>query len=78
MIEIWEPRYRDMTVLLAKDKLPEGKDVEVEIVKSKAYKGKYVVAAKDLYDSPDELMKTKSGFMKPMKAVPFNKLRRVE
>ena len=78
MIEIWEPRYKDMTVLLAKDRLVEGKDAEVEIVKSKAYKGKYVVAAKDLDESPDELMKTKSGFMKPMKAVPFNKLRRVE
>lgn len=78
MIEIWEPRYKDMTVLIARDKIVAGKDAEVEITKSKAYKGKYVVSAKDLEESPDELMKTKSGFMKPMKAVPFNKLRRTE
>lgn len=78
MIEIWEPRYKDMTVLLARDKIAVGKDAEIEITKSKAYKGRYVVSAKDLEESPDELMKTKSGFMKPMKAVPFNKLRRME
>lgn len=77
MIEIWEPRYRDMTVLLAKDKLISGEDTEVEITKSKAYKGKYTVSAKDIEKSPDEVMKTKTGIMKPMKAVPFDKLRRI-
>ena len=36
MIEIWEPRYKDMTVLVAKDKIVAGKDVDIEITKSKA------------------------------------------
>lgn len=78
MIEVWAPRYRNMTVLLARDKLVAGKDAEVEITKSKAYNGKYIVSAKDLEEAEDELMKTKAGFMKPMKSVPFEKLRRIE
>jgi hypothetical protein len=78
MIEIWEPRYKDMTVLVAKDKIVAGKDVDIEITKSKAYKGKYVVSSEDVANAPSETMKTRTGALKPMKAIPFDKLRRVE
>ena len=42
MIEIWEPRYHDMTVLIKPSRLTPGQDAEVRITKGK-YAGEYLL-----------------------------------
>ena len=42
MIEIWEPRYHDMTVLIKPSRLTAGQDADVRITKGK-YAGEYLL-----------------------------------
>lgn len=77
MLIIKEPRYHDRTVLLARYKLPCGQDVEVMIMKG-AYKGIYKISNEDICNSPIETMKTKAGKNMLMRAVPLDKLERIE
>lgn len=77
IVEIWEPRYRDRTVLIAKNKIVEGKDLGITIQKG-AYKGDYIASAAVLAESPDDVLKTKSGANLNIKAVPLDKLERFQ
>lgn len=60
MIEIWEPRWHDRTVLIAAYRVKPGEDVEIEIMKS-AFKGRYIVPYEVIEKAPVEKMKTKKG-----------------
>lgn len=77
MITIKSPRYRDRTVLLARYRLPCGKDVEVKITEG-AYKGVYKVSNDVICNSPIEGMETKQGKIIAMRAIPLDAMERVE
>ena len=77
MITIKSPRYRDRTVLLARYRLPCGKDVEVKITEG-AYKGLYKVRNEAIINSPIEGMETKQGKIIAMRAIPLDAMERVE
>ena len=77
IVKIIEPRYRDMTVLLARFKLPPGQDVNVQILKG-ARKGLYLAKSVDICNSPVESMKTRRGSTISIRAVPLEKLVRIE
>lgn len=77
MIEIRAPRYRDRVVLLAKYRLPCGEGVDVKILYG-AYKGMYHVSNEVICQSPVEPMTTKQGKQIAMRAVPLDKMERVE
>lgn len=76
-IQVWEPRYRDMAVLVARFKIPAGGDINVEIMRG-ARKGLYHVTNESICSSPIEFMQTKSGKKLEMRAIPFSKLERIE
>lgn len=76
-INIKEPRYRDMTVLVARFRLPPAQDVEIEIEKG-ARKGFYRAKSEVICSSPIEFMKTKNGRKLEMRAIPLSKLERIE
>lgn len=73
MLEIFEPRYRDRSVLIACYHIVEGRDLEIEITKG-AYAGFYRVPAEVIKSSPIEKMETKSGRLMNIKAVPLDEL----
>lgn len=77
MIDIKAPRYRDRVVLLAKYRLPCGTGVDVRILYG-AYKGVYHVSNEVICQSPVEPMTTKQGKQIAMRAVPLDKMERVE
>lgn len=77
MIKIRAPRYRDRVVLLAKYRLPCGEGVDVRILYG-AYKGVYHVSNEVICQSPVEPMTTKQGKQIQMRAVPLDKMERVE
>lgn len=77
MIEIWEPRYRDRTVLIAKYRIPCGRDFQIRI-KRGAYKGVYLVRNDVVITSAEEKMKAKSGADIAVRAVAIEKLERLE
>ena len=77
MIEIKAPRYHDRVCLLAKYRLPCGQDVTVKILYG-AYKGVYRVTNETICESAVESMKTKAGKTIQMRAVPLDKMERVE
>lgn len=77
MIEIRAPRYRDRVVLLAKYRLPCGEGVDVRILYG-AYKGVYHVSNDVICQSPVEPMTTKQGKQIAMRAVPLDKMERIE
>lgn len=77
MIEIRAPRYRDRVVLLAKYRLPCGEGVDARILYG-AYKGVYHVSNEVISQSPVEPMTTKQGKQIAMRAVPLDKMERVE
>ena len=74
MIEVFEPRYRDRVVLLAKYRLQEGRDQVVRITKG-AYKGDYMVTWEDIKNAKDDVMSSKTGFEVKLKAVALDKLK---
>lgn len=76
-ISIFEPRYRDMTVLVARYKIPAGNDIMVDIKKG-ARAGKYLVRNENICKSPIEQMKTKTGKYITMRAISLDYLERVE
>ena len=73
MIEIWEPRYRDKTVLLAEHRLRTGEDADVKITKG-YYAGNYKVDSETLANAERETMKTKKGGEITVVIVPLDKL----
>lgn len=73
MIEIWEPRYRDKTVLLAGYRLLAGEDAEVKIVKG-YYAGNYKVSSDTINEAQRETMKTKKGGEITVVIIPLEKL----
>lgn len=76
VIVVFEPRYRDKKVLLAKYRLPKNEDVIVNITKG-AYKGNYKVSAKDIAEADDDVMQSKQGNHIALKAVSLDKLERI-
>jgi hypothetical protein len=76
MIRIKAPRYHDRKLLLARYRLPCGKDVQVEILYG-AYKGIYNVKNETIINSPIESMKTRNGKNIEMRAVDLDKLERI-
>lgn len=77
MIEIIEPRYHDRCVLIARYKIPCGKDIQIKILRG-AYKGVYSIKNDVIIKSPVEGMMTKSGKMMSVRAVPIDKMERIE
>ena len=77
VIKILEPRYRDMRVLVARFRIPCGGDIKVKIVYG-ARKGLYMVKNADICASPIEYMTTRAGKKIPMRAIPIDKLERIE
>lgn len=77
MIEVWEPRYRDKSVLLAVYRLPKEGDVEFKITKG-FYAGEYTVSREDLKSAKREVMKTKKGEDIQMVSVPLEKIKKKE
>ena len=77
MIEIWEPRYRDNTVLVASRKVRQGEDIEIAITRG-YYKGQYTVKAKDIAESPREMMTTRTGGQIEVIAVKLSMLKKKE
>lgn len=76
MIEIWEPRYRDRSVLLAKYKVNRLKsDIGVKVkIEKGAYKGDWLVSNEALEDAKEEKMKTKNGMEIEMISVPLERM----
>ena len=74
MIEIWEPRWHDRKVLIAKYKIPSGDDdFEIEIMKT-CVKGTYKVPKWLVKESEVENMNTKKGGTIEVVAVSLDKL----
>ena len=73
MIEIWEPRYRDMSVLVARFKIPAGQDFDV-LIKKGSRKGLYLVKNSVVVNSPIEKMKTRTGKQIEVRVIPLSKL----
>jgi len=76
-IKIWEPRYRDMTVLVARYRIPPASDIQVQIMKG-ARKGLYLVKSEAICSAPIEMMATKSKRKIEMRVIPFSKLERID
>lgn len=72
-LEIFEPRYRDRTVLLAKYKLRAGEDARIKIVKG-YYAGNYTIPSEVVASASMETMKTKRGGEISVVVVPLDKL----
>lgn len=77
MIKIWQPRWKDRRVLIARYRIPAGQDFEIEITQSAA-KGIYRVPNSLICKSPIEVMKTKTGKEIQMRAVPLDELERIK
>ena len=77
MIKILSPRYHDQVVLVARYRIPCGQDITVQIEKG-ARAGIYKVKHEDIIDSPIESMKTRCGKSLQMRAIPLDKLERIE
>ena len=73
MIEIWEPRYRDKTVLLADYRLRAGEGADIKITKG-YYAGNYKVDSETIANAERETMKTKKGGEITVVIVPLEKL----
>ena len=77
-IQIIEPRYRDMTVLIACWRLEhDGYDSLIEIMRGPR-KGKYVTSYSDIMGSKIETLRTRSGKRMLVRAVPLAKLTNIE
>ena len=75
MIEIWQPRYRDDTVLLAKRNITDGVN-KITFTRAKHLAGKvYECDSSTIRSCPTEQMKTKSGHEMTMYVVPMESLK---
>lgn len=77
MIKVWQPRWRDRRVLIARYRIPSGQDFKIEITQSVA-KGVYLVRNEVVCKSPIETMKTRQGKTIQMRAVPLDELEKVK
>jgi len=77
MINIIEPRYHDRCVLVARYKIACGKDIQVKILRG-SYKGVYNVKNEDICKSPVEGLKTRNGKLMAVRAIPLDKLERID
>ena len=76
-IKIKEPRYKDMVVLVARYRIPCGKDFNVEIEKG-SYKGLYKVSNEVVCKSAIDSFKTKQGKTLSVRAIKIDDLVRIE
>lgn len=76
-IEIWQPRWHDKKVLVAKFRIRPEQDVFIEI-KESVWKGKYRIDYQDIVASDVETMKTKAGGKIEVIAVPLDKIKKIE
>lgn len=76
-IKVWEPRYRDMKVLVARFKLPPAQDITIEIQKG-SRKGLYLATSEVICNSDVEYINAKNGRRIGMRAIPFDKLERID
>ena len=76
-IKIWEPRYRDMSVLVARFRIPPASNILIKILRG-ARKGLYIAKSEAICSSPIEFMRTKSGKKLEMRVIPLSKLEIVE
>lgn len=72
MVEIWEPRYRDKTVLVATKRLKY--PLDIKITKGE-YMGEYYVLEEDIKGARQEKMLTRSGGTIDVTCIPISKLR---
>ena len=77
MINIWEPRYKDKTVLVMTSRLAPGEDAEIEIEKGH-YAGRYHVSADDIANCATEWKESKAGNTNKFTVIPLDKLVKVE
>lgn len=76
MIEIWEPRYKDMTLLIKSSRLTPGKDAMINVTKgSKA--GVYLLPG-EIISSLGTEIKTYGGRDIKFTIAPLSKLKKVE
>ena len=78
MIEIFEPRYRDRTVLIAAYKVRAGDEsTKIKILKG-YYAGDYIIDSEVIKGASREKMKTKRGGEITVLVIPLDKLEKVE
>lgn len=77
MIEIWEPRYNDDTLLVATWKIKPGVTTEVKITNG-YYSGKYRIPWDVIQGCKVEKKPTKSGRDMDFTVVPLEKLEKVD
>lgn len=75
MVEIWEPRYRDKTILVANYKIPTREDLKIKISKG-YYKGDYTVTKEVALNCPLEQMQTKRGGTVEVRVIPLANLKK--
>lgn len=78
MIEIFEPRWRDRTVLIAKFRVGgTNSDIKIKILKS-SLAGEYIVPKEALQTAKSHTMMSKQGQPISMYVVPIDSLRKVD
>ena len=76
-IEIWEPRYRDRTVLIAPRHLPKSGPAYVKVTKG-SFKGNYEIAEEDWKAGRSDVIRAKNGSTFNVVAVSLDKLKVME
>lgn len=71
-IEIWQPRWHDRVVLIAKFKV--GRHNIITFSKAPTLKGEWYMSGETITKYPIETIKSKSGTTVPMYAVPLDEL----
>lgn len=74
--EVWQPRWRDRSVLLADFKI--GAHNVITFPKTPSYAGEWYISGENAKHFPIEPMKTKSGTTMIMRCVPLGELERYE
>lgn len=77
MITIWQPRWRDRRVLIARYRIPTGCDFNIKITQGAA-KGIYRISNELVCKSPIESIKTKNGKTIQVRSIPLDELERIE
>ena len=72
MVEVWEPRYHDRTVLVAPWKLTKGKNI-IRVMKG-YYQGVYSLDYDEIAQCEKTTIKSKTGGDVEMYCVPISKL----
>ena len=77
MIRIWQPRYHDRKVLVARYKCACGQGIDIEIMRG-AMKGIYHATNETIIKSPIEKMRTRDGNTMSVRAISMDELIRKE